>query len=244
MARLVLGAAIGTVIGMLIGAALSIRAEQLPTDETIAVADEAGVDAFDLQGAVNTTLLEPRAYLIAVGELAAPNIALPQVVNTGWPILGALGQRIYCVEAIESGHGRWMWNPQGWPPPFYNEHAQGLSWLAAVNGAAVGRRHWRQGQRMGRRAADDPRRRGWAVFRDPDGEMLMTIEHLPNGVSHGSRYTLLSPTVLRLDRTLGPHVHHQRVLPWRWFFLMVFVAVMFWAGVGAVVWTIWRHVHA
>jgi hypothetical protein len=64
-----------------------------------------------------------------------------------------------------------------------------------------------------------------------------------NGVSHGSHYERLSPTVLRLDRTLGPHLHHQRALPWRWLFLMGFVVVMFWVGVGATLWTIWRYIH-
>lgn len=41
-------------------------------DDTQAVADEAGVDVIDLEGAVNTTGLSARKYLQAVGEIARP----------------------------------------------------------------------------------------------------------------------------------------------------------------------------
>lgn len=62
---------------VVLAAAASARAQpELPTDETIAVAEEAGVDAMDLQGAVNSTGLEPRAYLVAVGELSPPFVAI------------------------------------------------------------------------------------------------------------------------------------------------------------------------
>jgi hypothetical protein len=44
-------------------------------DDVSSVAAEAGVDVVDLVGAVNTTGLEPREYLIAVGELAPPPVA-------------------------------------------------------------------------------------------------------------------------------------------------------------------------
>src|SRR5260221_3969705 len=116
MTRLLIGAAIGVAGCLLGGAALGIRGEQVPTDDQIAAAEEAGVEALDLQGAVNTTSLEPRAYLIAVGELALPIPALPQTVITGWPISGALGQRIFCVRGIEYSHVRFIWKPQGWTP--------------------------------------------------------------------------------------------------------------------------------
>src|SRR5579859_3608743 len=69
MARLLLH---GFALAVVLAAAGTARAEQDPTEETIAAADEAGVDALDLQGAVNSTLLPPRVYLIAVGELAPP----------------------------------------------------------------------------------------------------------------------------------------------------------------------------
>jgi hypothetical protein len=130
MTRLAIGVTIGIAVGIVIGAALGIHAEQFPTEETVAAAADAGVDALELQGAVNTTQLEPRAYLIAVGELALP---APPPAPPGWPFGGSLGQRIFCIESIESGHGRWMWNPAGWPPPFYNEHAAGwLGWLPST----------------------------------------------------------------------------------------------------------------
>jgi hypothetical protein len=122
MTRLAIGAAIGVAIGIVIGAALGIHAEQFPTEETVAAAADAGVDSVELQGAVNTTQLEPRAYLIAVGELAPP----PPPSPPGWPFGGALAQRIFCVEAIESGHGRWMWNPVGLWYGNHVEHASGF----------------------------------------------------------------------------------------------------------------------
>jgi hypothetical protein len=83
---------------------------------------------------------------VAVGLLAMPPPAL-QANPTGWPIGGALGQRIYCVEGIESSHGRFMWNPRGWPPPFYNEHAQG--WLGFLPSTA---RRW--GAQISNRASE------------------------------------------------------------------------------------------
>lgn len=125
-----------------------------PGEETIAIADQVGVDALDLQGAINTTRMDSHTYLIAVGLLAAPILALPHVVNTGWPIGGTLGNRIYCVEEIESTHGQHMYNPQGWPPPYYNEHAQGwLGFLPSTArrwGAAIGDRvsEWNAAARM------------------------------------------------------------------------------------------------
>jgi hypothetical protein len=150
VAKLVIGVALGIAVGVVIGAAVGIHAEQFPTDETIAAADEADVDALDLQGAVNTTGLEPRAYLVAVGELSPPWIPLPNLVSPGWPIGGALGQRIFCVEAIESSHGRFMFNPTPW----YGEHAQGwLGWLPSTArrwGVVIGDRasEWAGAARM------------------------------------------------------------------------------------------------
>jgi hypothetical protein len=68
----------------------------------------------------------------------------------GWPLGGALGQRIYCVEAIESHHGAAMWNPTPW----YGEHAQGwLGWLPSTArrwGVVIGSRasEWAGAARM------------------------------------------------------------------------------------------------
>jgi len=140
MARLLLH---GFALAVVLAAAGTARAEQDPTEETIAAANEAGVDALDLQGAVNTTQLQPRVYLIAVGELAPPAPPAP----FGWPFGGPLAQRIYCIEALESTHGLHMWNPAGWPPPYFNEHAQGwLGWLPSTA------RRW--GVQIGNRASE------------------------------------------------------------------------------------------
>jgi len=46
-----------------------------PTDEVVAVADEAGVDPVDLQGAVNTTGVPAKEYVYSVGDLQRPQPA-------------------------------------------------------------------------------------------------------------------------------------------------------------------------
>jgi hypothetical protein len=70
-------------------------AEQDPTPDTIAVAEEAGVDAYDLQGAVNTTGLEPREYAYQAGLLARPQ-PLQSVQQTGGvPATGRRGNTVY-----------------------------------------------------------------------------------------------------------------------------------------------------
>jgi soluble lytic murein transglycosylase-like protein len=56
--------------------------------EIIAVADEAGVEAVSLAGAVNTTGLPPRTYLEKVGELAPP--------------VPVLSPRLACIARVES----------------------------------------------------------------------------------------------------------------------------------------------
>ena len=154
MTRLALGAAIGVLVGVVIGAALGIRAEQYPTEETVAAAAEAGVDPLDLQGAENTTGLDARDYLQAVGELVPVALPPAPTAPSGWPFGGALAQRIFCVEEIESSHGRRMWNPRGWPPPRFDEPAQGwLGWLpstARAWGVVIGDRasEWDGARRM------------------------------------------------------------------------------------------------
>jgi hypothetical protein len=113
-------------------------------DDLQSAADEAGVSVVDLAGALSTTGLDARSYLIAVGELAAPRPVC------GWPICGPLGQRIYCVEAIESHHGAEMYNPTPW----HGEHAQGfLGWLPSTArrwGVVIGNRasEWDAAARM------------------------------------------------------------------------------------------------
>lgn len=150
MTRLALGIVIGIGVGMIGFAACGLHAQEQPTEDTVAAAEEAGVDPIDLQGAVNTTGLDAHTYLIAVGELAAPISALSEVVNTGWPFQGPLAQRIFCVEAIESAHGRLMYNPAPWQ----GEHAQGfLGWLPSTArrwGVVIGNRasEWDGARRM------------------------------------------------------------------------------------------------
>lgn len=95
-----------------------------PTEETLSAAADASVDVTDLMGAMNTTGLDARPYLVAVGELAPPK-------PPGWPIGGALGQRIYCIEGIESHHGAAMYNRA---PVWNGEHAQG--WLGFLPSTA------------------------------------------------------------------------------------------------------------
>jgi hypothetical protein len=173
MARIALGAAIGTFIGVVLGAACGIRAEQDPTEETIAVAAEADVDALDLQGAVNSTGIGPREYLIAVGEIgvgpspptlpahpssaagAAPvaggRASTPPLGN--WPIGGHLGEILYCQEGV-NGHRGDAYNPVGLWLDGRIQHAQGfLDWMpstAARAGAIIGNRvsEWNAAARL------------------------------------------------------------------------------------------------
>jgi hypothetical protein len=142
MAKLVVATLFGVVIGIVGGAALGMHAQGEADEELIAAAEEAGVSVESLRGAVNTTNLDPREYLYAVGELARP-ARVVAISPAGWPIGGALGQRIYCIEGIESTHGRWMFNPTPWA----GEHAQG--WLGFLPSTA---RRW--GAVIGNRASE------------------------------------------------------------------------------------------
>lgn len=128
MARLALHAFALTVFATLVGTA---RAADQPAEDIVEAASWVGVDATDLRGALNTTGMDALSYLYAVGHLVRTSPQTPP----GWPIGGALGQRLYCIEGIESAHGKYMYNPIGWPPPTYHEHAQGwLGWLPSTAG--------------------------------------------------------------------------------------------------------------
>lgn len=139
MTRLAIGAVIGIAVGVVVGAAMGIRAEQWPTEETVAVADEAGVDAWLLQAASNTTGLQPRDYLIAVGELARPvPPPLREYAYGSYPRLAPCIEQIVKVES----HG-WFtggWNPVPWGR--WGEHASGLggflpsTWMTTPQGRA------------------------------------------------------------------------------------------------------------
>jgi hypothetical protein len=83
-------------ISLLFTAAAAGPGATEPTPETVQVAEAAGVDSWDLQGAVNVTGLPADQYLEVVGELAAP------VVDA----------RVACIESKESG-GANVANRQG-----------------------------------------------------------------------------------------------------------------------------------
>jgi hypothetical protein len=74
-----------------------------------------------------------------------------EAVVPDWPIGGALGQRIYCVEGMESTHGRFMYNRT---PVWNGEHAQGylgfLPSTARAWGVVIGDRasEWNGAARM------------------------------------------------------------------------------------------------
>jgi hypothetical protein len=132
------------VLGLLFGSAVSIsKGEEIPSSETVALAKEAGISAWDLAGAANTTGLSPAEYLahvdewIAVGELPTTDGGLAH----GWPGVG--GARSYiashsryparalCVAAMESGFNGRAWNPQPWGR--WAEHAAGyFGWLGST----------------------------------------------------------------------------------------------------------------
>src|SRR5438552_3354549 len=78
VARLALGVVVGLVVGLVVGTAIVVSHAQDETPQAVVDAAEAsGVDPVDLAGAVNTTGLEPREYLYAVGELERPYVPPP-----------------------------------------------------------------------------------------------------------------------------------------------------------------------
>jgi len=78
----------GVSLGLALGLLLTARADVEPSDEVLAAAEEAGVPALELLGAVNTTGLSPKEYLYRVGELARPR-----------PVLSG---RLACIARVES----------------------------------------------------------------------------------------------------------------------------------------------
>lgn len=108
----------GVGLGLAVGLIATARADSEPSDDVLAAAQEANVDPQQLLGAVNTTHLDARAYLYAVGELARP---------FQWPT-----GRLACIARVESRndpnatnprsgaaglfqflHGTWLSTPQG-----------------------------------------------------------------------------------------------------------------------------------
>lgn len=102
---------------------VSARAESEPTNETLAAAADAGVDALDLQGAVNTSGFDPRTYLCLVGELACLKPQTPrEYAYATYPDVAVCIDRIVAVES--PGWFTHGWNPV--PVGRLKEHASGL----------------------------------------------------------------------------------------------------------------------
>lgn len=87
-------------MALLLAAGLLLGA--LQADDLDALAAQANVDVTDLRGAVNSTGLEPRAYLHMTGELAPP----------APPINAALERRVDCVIWQESRNTPRAVNPR------------------------------------------------------------------------------------------------------------------------------------
>jgi hypothetical protein len=99
MARLLIGAAFGLVVGVVAGAAVGLHAEDPKADVETAAA-EAGVDVVDLQGAVNTVGVDPYTYLRSVGAL--PPLPVPREPAIPPPVV-AYNARVECIISKESG---------------------------------------------------------------------------------------------------------------------------------------------
>jgi len=111
MARLLVGAAFGIVVGTVFGAALGLHADDVQAEVSEAAA-AAHVDPVNLQGAVNSTGVDPYTYLRSTGEL--PPITRPPAASTASPpVLPAVSvwQRLAQCESS----GRWDMVD----PPYY-----------------------------------------------------------------------------------------------------------------------------
>ena len=105
MARFVVGAVFGLVVGVVGAAALGIHAaDPEPSDQVKHAAADAGVDPIQLQGAVNSVHVDPYVYLRSEGllEHAPEQTARPPVVTIS-PAPPAVSARVACIEAKESG---------------------------------------------------------------------------------------------------------------------------------------------
>lgn len=118
MARFVAGAVFGLVVGVLGAAAAGIHAD----DEVEAAALEAGVDPIALAGAMATTGLGPREYLVGVGELRgrlpAPPDPLDRVVlcleqHESRGVASAVNPRSGASGPLQFLPSTWRTTPQG-----------------------------------------------------------------------------------------------------------------------------------
>src|SRR5215471_7927635 len=115
MARLLIGAVFGVVVGVVGGAAFGIHAAD-PDPETASnpqvahAAELAGVDEQDLRGAMASTgVSNPLVYLRSVGELENPP-ALPAMKPP--PVVAASSAVAECIIRRESGGNPLAVNPR------------------------------------------------------------------------------------------------------------------------------------
>jgi len=141
MARLAIASLFGLVVGVTLGAALGSHAQE-DSEDTVSLAAVPTIGLL-ATAPVSAVASQGDSAVAGAGALTSPG-------GSDWPIGGALGQRLFCVEGIESHHGQAMWNPT----PIGHEHASG--WLgflpstAARWGADIGNRssEWNAAARM------------------------------------------------------------------------------------------------
>jgi hypothetical protein len=68
-----------------------VLAEQFPTQEVMDYAGAYELNPFELQGAVNTSGLDPRTYLVAIGVVESPKVAPPLPALVGSQVLPQSG---------------------------------------------------------------------------------------------------------------------------------------------------------
>lgn len=108
MARLLIGAAFGVVVGVVGGAALGLHAQDPQTDLDTA-AHAAHVNPTDLKGAMlSTGIDDPYVYLQGVGELPSPTSSKPPP-----PLAPAASARRTCIVRVESHGDPKAHNPSG-----------------------------------------------------------------------------------------------------------------------------------
>lgn len=122
--------AITAAVLLLTVASTTAYAEDNPPipDDVQSVADNNGVDATDLAGAVNTTGLDPKTYLCKIDGVGCPKISplnYPAYIGAN----SRYGQRAVCVSRIETGSWTAFYNPIA----VGREHAQSFfGWLPST----------------------------------------------------------------------------------------------------------------
>ena len=109
MARFAVGVLFGIVVGSTLGAALSLHADDVQAEVQEAAA-AAHVDPVRLQGAVNTTGLDPYLYLRGVGELDPP--PAPRPVSSPEPPAAVVSSRSGLWQRLAAceSNGNWHAN--------------------------------------------------------------------------------------------------------------------------------------